>query len=82
VPAVRKTRRVFECRHSPHNDRIHVALDQVEQLGSFAEIELVITDTEQIHLAETRVLELAAKLGLNRQQPKSYLSMLLALAPQ
>ena len=59
--------------------RIEVALDRVEGLGSFVELELI---AEQAGLESARqcVTSAAARLGLSETERRSYLEMLLAAA--
>ena len=77
IVPVRKTRRLFHCITIDEYQGIHVAIDCVEQLGGFAEIEIVVTNPSDLDCAEHRVLSLAKLLGLEAKQPRSYLSMLL-----
>jgi adenylate cyclase class 2 len=77
VVPVRKTRRIFECRSNKEFAEIHVTIDCVEHLGNFAEIEIVVSDTNGVKAAEQRVLSLAELLELKEMQPRSYLTMLL-----
>ncbi len=75
VVPVRKTRRVFTSDKAEFSG-IHVTLDDVEQLGQFAEIEIVVTQKQELSTAENRVTQLAKLIGLERHQPRSYLSLL------
>ncbi|MFO0941390.1 MAG: class IV adenylate cyclase [Pirellulales bacterium] len=75
VVPVRKTRRVLSS-DKPEYSGIHVTLDNVEQLGLFAEIEIVVHQKQELQAAEKRVTELAKLIGLERHQPRSYLSLL------
>ncbi len=71
---VRKHRRVFElARDSFH---IEVCLDQVEQVGRYAELEIV-ADESKLDAARSLVLKLAAELGLTQSERRSYLELLL-----
>ena len=56
---------------------IQVVLDDVQQLGSFAEIELLISDAQRLEAAHQQIAWLAAQLRLVEVQPRSYLSQLL-----
>jgi adenylate cyclase class 2 len=90
LPAVRKQRQVYlpgeampqdgvaEQLEKTAMNGIQVLLDEVQQLGSFAEIELIVTEAERMDAAHRQIAELARQLGLNQVQPKSYLSQLLA----
>jgi len=74
VTVVRKTRRLHELTR---NDlRFEIALDEVDELGSFLEVEL-IADEAGLKSAQDAVLELAKELGLSQTEPRSYLGMLL-----
>jgi adenylate cyclase, class 2 len=55
---------------------IEIALDQVDQVGTFVEFELV-ADSENLEAAKTRILSLAAALGLAVAERRSYLELLL-----
>jgi adenylate cyclase class 2 len=76
-PEVRKTRRVFTLT-SADQTPITVALDDVEHLGSFAEIEILVKDAELLDEARTRIETLSQSLGLTEIQSRSYLSLMLA----
>ncbi len=80
LPTVEKQRQFYRPRqNSKHGtSKILVALDEVQLLGSFAEIELVVANVNQLEQASAEVQSLAGVLGLNTVQPKSYLSLLLA----
>jgi adenylate cyclase class 2 len=56
-----------------------VVLDDVQRLGWFAEVELVVDSELEIEPARRRVGELSAHLGLQRDESRSYLSMLMEL---
>jgi adenylate cyclase class 2 len=74
VRTVRKTREIF---HIPWLGRsVVVSLDKVEQLGKYVEIELL---SEPAQLEESRqvVKNLAARLGLQTPERRSYLELLL-----
>jgi adenylate cyclase class 2 len=80
VATVRKQRQSF----SWPNDRgefadFTVTIDHVEQVGDFAEIELVVPDSVagRVDAAGRRIGELAERLGLTDSVPSSYLTMLL-----
>ncbi len=93
VRKVRKHRRIFILRSSaitrantnnagdftaPAFESVTVAMDRVEELGDFVEIELLIADLAQIDAARAHIEETAASLGLSEVQPRSYLSQLVA----
>ncbi len=76
-PEVRKTRRIFTLGDA--NKRpFTIALDEVLNLGSFAEIELLVSDAAMLEEARSRIEGLAQSLGLTQVQQRSYLSLLLA----
>lgn len=74
VTIVRKTRALHELIRNGH--RFEIAIDEVDELGSFLEVEL-IADEANLNAAQDAVLELAGELGLNQTEPRSYLGMLL-----
>ncbi len=85
LPAVVKRRETFESRVADSSPdagleptTLHVTLDEVEQLGSFAEIELVVSVEAELQPAAEQIEQVAKQLGLRKVQPRSYLSMLLA----
>jgi adenylate cyclase class 2 len=74
VAAVRKRR----C-HSTidwQNGQVAVALDQVEELGTFIELEIV-TSSERVDAARKGIGALAERLGLANAERRSYLELLL-----
>ena len=79
-PAVRKTRRVFSVEDrqlGPSFKPFTVALDEVAELGTFAEIELLVDDQQKLEAARGQIERMAKILGLTEVQPRSYLSLLL-----
>lgn len=74
VATVRKQRQQWHLTSGEWH--FEIALDDVEQVGSYLEIELVAT-TAQLPAAQAAVLELASRLGLPAQEKRSYLRMLL-----
>ncbi len=76
-PEVRKTRRVFSLAFVDQPP-FTIALDEVDSLGSFAEIELIVKEAAMLEEARSRIELLAESLGLIEIQPRSYLSLLLA----
>lgn len=71
---VRKTRTTYELARGPFV--VVACLDAVEQVGTFAEVE-VVCDEARFEAAKRAVLGLAAELGLTEQERRSYLGMLL-----
>lgn len=74
VAAVRKRRKHLDLTWL--DATIAIALDQVDGLGSFIELEL-IADESMLDEAKSRVQSLAAALGLSSPERRSYLEMLL-----
>lgn len=73
IRVVRKTRREF--RLVVQGRSLQIALDEVEGLGSFAEVETLVADASGLPAAQAAVLDLAARLGLETVEPRSYLRM-------
>jgi adenylate cyclase class 2 len=75
VAVVRKARRLF---HLPRGGfDLEVTLDDVEEVGRFAELEILAPE-EQLEAARNLLLQTAAELGLTRGERRSYLELLLA----
>ncbi len=74
VATVKKQRQSYQLQRGSWE--LTIALDDVEQLGAFLEIELIAT-TEQLPAAQQAVLDFAAELGLHEVERRSYLRMLL-----
>ena len=74
VAEVRKRRRYgqFEWRQF----QIEATLDEVDGLGSFAELEIQV-DASMLTQAQTELVALATHLGLPAVERRSYLEMLL-----
>ncbi len=73
---VRKARRVYSNADASGMSP-QVVVDQVQQLGLFAEIEVVVTGPERVSTAQQQIETLADRLGLSRVQRRSYLAQLL-----
>jgi adenylate cyclase class 2 len=56
---------------------IEIALDRVDHVGTFVEFEL-LAGAEGLELAKSRILSLAAELGLAGAERRSYLELLLS----
>jgi adenylate cyclase class IV len=54
-----------------------VCLDEVEQVGRFAEVEILAPE-EQVETARTMLADVTAELGLTALERRSYLGLLLA----
>jgi adenylate cyclase class 2 len=74
VATVVKDRRVY--RMDFKGAQCEIALDDVVDVGSFLEIEL-IADESNLASAQDTVVELGSLLGLHETEQKSYLEMLL-----
>jgi adenylate cyclase class 2 len=75
VGIVQKRRRVF-AGHGELRD-FAITIDDVQSLGLFAEIELVVADSSEIEAARQRIKQLGERLGLHQAEPRSYLRLLL-----
>ena len=75
VATVRKRRSTFHLSRPPHE--IEISLDRADGLGDFAEIEAIASDDAALPSAQAAVLALAAQLGLDQVEPRSYLRMVL-----
>lgn len=74
VATVRKTRRKA---HVPWQGRtVEISLDDVDEVGQYVELELVVDDS-QLDEARECILSLAAELGLSRSERRSYLELLI-----
>ena len=73
VMNVRKSRRIYNL------DDIKISIDQVEELGTFIELELEISDKEKIHLAKERLFNLLMQLNISRKrlERSSYLELII-----
>lgn len=74
VATVAKRRRPFAIERDGHD--VEIALDAVEGLGSFVELE-VVADETGIAAARACLASVAAELGLARTERRSYLELLL-----
>ena len=75
VALVSKRRRNGTCRVNGRD--VNVALDDVEQLGCFVELELLVSDESEISAAQATLDDLAIKAGLSSSDRRGYLDMLL-----
>lgn len=75
VATVRKTRRAFRITHDGRD--IHGALDTVDGVGTFVELELSADDAS-LEAARRVIVTLADQLELGPSERRSYLEMLLA----
>lgn len=74
VADVRKSRRPGALRWN--GQHVEIALDQVERVGSFVELE-ISADESQLDAARQTLLRLAEELALPTPERRSYLEMLL-----
>ncbi len=73
---VRKTRRVMS---SEIHAGVTVAVDAVERLGDFIEIEILVDQGQDESKAADTVRTLAVEIGLDQVEPRSYLRQILEL---
>lgn len=78
---VAEVRKLRQPAHLTWQDaEVEIALDRVAQVGTFVEFELT-ADTEGLQAAKSRILSLAAALGLVAAERRSYLELLLTGGP-
>jgi adenylate cyclase class 2 len=75
VAVVRKRRRGFHLRRDGFD--LEVCLDEVDDLGRFAEVEIVAPE-DQLERANGVVTQVTVGLGLANPERRSYLELLLA----
>lgn len=75
VAIVRKTRRVF--RLANFHPSMTVTLDEVSDIGTFAEVECMVHSDQELAAAEQAIESAAGNLGLSYIEKRSYLSMVL-----
>lgn len=75
VATVRKQRRIFHVFHQGQD--VEGALDEVDGVGTFAELELTADDAN-LEAAKGVIVSLAADLQLGPSERRSYLELLLA----
>jgi adenylate cyclase, class 2 len=74
VAEVRKLRRQLQLTYQ--NQTVEIALDDVENVGHFAELEISADETEAAD-AKQCIASLAAELALTNNERRSYLELLL-----
>jgi adenylate cyclase, class 2 len=74
---VKKRRRIYEWRRNEF--AVHACVDDVEDVGRFVELEIVVDDAQYAAARDT-VLRIAAELALGPTEPRSYLEQLLGRA--
>ena len=75
VAEVAKFRRAFSLEHEGR--ALTVTIDRADGLGTFAEVEALAANAEDLSAAQEAVIDLAARLGLWEVEPRSYLRMTL-----
>ncbi len=75
IASIRKTRSTFHLTDPSHH--IEILLDRVDELGDFAEIEIVTASESELPAAQAAVLGVADRFGLTEVEPRSYLRMAL-----
>ena len=78
VAEVQKSRRPFRINYNGRE--VEGALDDVEGVGTFVELELQ-SDDASLHAAQQVIAELAADLNLEPTERRSYLELLLERQP-
>jgi adenylate cyclase class 2 len=60
-------------------DNFTISIDEVEELGSFVELELVVLSKDQIDSTRESIFEIVKRMGLNPEDStlSSYLELLL-----
>jgi adenylate cyclase class 2 len=76
-PVAKVVKRREELVLDWQNESIHVFLDDVEEVGRFVELELLVEDKSEVPYAKQNLLELAAVAGLTGAILTSYLELLL-----
>jgi adenylate cyclase, class 2 len=74
VTVVRKKRSVYELTRAGY--AVHVCLDDVAEVGTFVEVEIVAEESE-FEPGRAALLQLADELGLKDSERRSYLALLL-----
>ena len=79
VATVTKTRRPFSVRNTTR--QFGVVIDEVDGLGLFVEVEVLVEKQEDVEKARTEIEMIAGELGLQRPESRSYLRMVLEEKP-
>jgi adenylate cyclase class 2 len=66
----------YTCCKDDHTFKIAIALDQIKDLGSFIEIE-IITEKENMDSAIQRIEKIANEMGLENKEVKGYAQLML-----
>jgi adenylate cyclase class 2 len=75
VAVVRKERTAYHMKRDGFD--IEVCLDQVRELGSFVEVEIIAPEDE-LSQAQQALTEVVRELGLGKSEHRSYLELLLS----
>jgi adenylate cyclase class 2 len=75
VATVRKTRETF--RVTALHAAVAVTIDRVDGIGTFAEVERVVDNEQELVAARRDIEAIATRLGLDTVEKQSYLSMFL-----
>ena len=76
VAEVTKSRHVSRLQREGHS--IEMAVDRVQEVGSFVELEIAVDYESQLDTARTALTALAGELGLTEVERRSYLELLLS----
>ena len=76
VAEVAKIRQIFRLERD--GETIELAVDQVQNVGDFVELEIVVHGDPEIEAAQQRIATLASELQLEGAERRSYLELLLA----
>ena len=76
VAEVSKTRQLSRLQRGKHS--IELALDDVQEVGSFVELEIGVEQESELDAARAALADLASELGLEDVERRGYLEMLLA----
>ncbi|NOZ40264.1 MAG: class IV adenylate cyclase [Planctomycetes bacterium] len=75
VAEVSKSRQIFHLQRD--GQTIELAVDNVQDVGDFIELEIVVANEAEIAPAQQKIATLASELQLEGAQRRSYLEMLL-----
>ena len=76
VPVMEVSKRRRNGQLIWQDSNIEIALDHLERLGSFVELELAV-EADQVESAKSKILSLADELGLAGAERRSYLELLM-----
>jgi len=75
VAQVSKVRQIYRLQRDGRT--MEIAVDQVQDVGDFVELEIVVTEQVEIETAGQLIQTLANELGLTEAERRSYLELLL-----